>query len=69
MLSIEVSLLLFAEAESPEELQKMLDVVSEYSRLYRFRFNRDKSNVMVFGAKKVANKFYLGKEELEIVNI
>ena len=51
-----VSLLLFADdivliAESPQMMQKMLDVVYNYSKKYRFRFNQSKSNIMIFGRK------------------
>ena len=74
--NVNVSLLLFADdivlmAESEENLQKMLDVVAEHSRLFRFLFNKDKSNVMIFGqAKNSVNrqKFYLGQDELKIVD-
>jgi hypothetical protein len=40
-------------AETPDDLQRMLDVVSEYSRKWRFRVNpkKGKSEVMVFGRK------------------
>ena len=63
-----VSLLLFADdtvlmANSERELQKMLNIVNEY----RFTFNKDKSNVMIFGKKRGTEKFYLGKDELKIV--
>jgi len=75
---IEVSLLLFADdivlvAESASDLQLMLNVVDEYSKLFRFRVNRGKSNVMIFENKREGNraetilKFYLGQGELEIV--
>ena len=52
-----VSLLLFADdfvliAEDQRMLQRMLDVVYQYSKKYRFRFNKDKSNVMVFGRRR-----------------
>src|SRR2546429_9592506 len=45
-----VSLLLFADdivlvAENAKMLQEMLDVVYQYSR---FKFNKDKSNIMIF---------------------
>ena len=72
--NIEVSLLLFADdivlmAESEQALQNMLRVVSEESRKYRFKFNKDKSNVMIFGTGKIpSQKFYLGEEELKIVD-
>jgi len=63
-----LSLLLFADdivlvAESEEMLQKMLDVVYQYSRKYRFLFNQGKSNVMIFGRRRGREKFYLGKSE------
>ena len=66
-----LSLLLFADdivlvAESAKMLQKMLDVVYRYSKAYRFCFNKDKSNVMVFG-RKTGQKIYLGEKELQIV--
>jgi hypothetical protein len=44
----------------------MLDVVHQYSRKYRFKFNQDKSNIMIFG-RKGKQKFYLGKSELKVV--
>ena len=54
---IEMSLLLFADdivlvAENAKMLQKMLEVVYKYSTKFRFRFNREKSNVMIFGKKE-----------------
>ena len=46
----------------------MLNVVYNYSKKYRFRFNRDKSNVMVFGMRgKCKDKFRLGEIERQIV--
>ena len=39
----------------------------EYSKIFRFRFNKDKSNVMIFG-RKGNHKFRLGESELEIVD-
>ena len=70
-----VGLLLFADdvvlvAEDRKMLRKMLRVVYKYSKKYRFRFNLDKSNVMIFGTnnnQQEYNKFYLGKKKLEIV--
>jgi len=67
-----VSLLLFADdivliAESPQMMQKMLDVVYNYSKKYRFRFNQSKSNIMIFG-RKCNEKFRLGENELEVVD-
>ena len=53
-----VRLLLYADdivllAESASDLQKMLDVVSAYSKQWRFRVNpkKGKSEVMLFGRK------------------
>ena len=53
-----VRLLLYADdivllAESAKDLQKMLDIVTQYSRQWRFRVNpkKDKSEVMLFGRK------------------
>src|SRR3984957_15453610 len=48
-------------------LQEMLDVVYRYSRKYRFKFNKDKSNIMIFGKKGDMRKFRLGESELELV--
>ena len=68
-----VSLLLFADdivlmAENARMLQEMLDVVYNYSKKYRFCFNKEKSNVMVFGMrKKCQDKFRLGENDLKIV--
>jgi hypothetical protein len=47
-------------------LQQMLDVVHKYSKIFRFRFNKGKSNVMIFG-RKCDKKFRLGESELDIV--
>jgi hypothetical protein len=67
-----VSLLLFADdivliAENAKMLQQMLDVVYNYSKKCRFRFNKDKSNIMIFG-KKNMTKFRLGESELQVVH-
>ena len=64
-------LLLFADdivliADNPRMLQSMLNVCNEYSKKYRFRFNEDKSNVMIF-CRKCKQKFCLGESELKIV--
>jgi len=67
-----VSLLLFADdivlvAESEKMMQEMLDVVYNYSRKSRFRFNKDKCSIMIFG-KKIRKKIFLGESELQVVN-
>ena len=64
--------LLFADeivlvSENPKMLQKMLDIVKRYSQKFRFRFNQDKSNVMIFGRRDKNQKFRLGESELQIV--
>ena len=70
---IVVSLLLFADdivliAEDDRMLQDMLEVVYQYSKKYRFRFNKDKSNVMIFGKRKIGEeKYRLGESELQRV--
>ena len=53
-----VRLLLYADdivllAETPKDLQNMLDIVTSYSRRWRFRVNpkKGKSEVMLFGRK------------------
>ena len=66
-----VSLLLFADdvvllAENHAMLQRMLAVVYKCSRKYRFRFNQDKSNVMIFG-RGMMKQFYLGDKVLAVV--
>ena len=69
----DVSILLFADdivliAEGPERLQKMLDLVYEYSRKWRFSFNIGKSNVVIFqkrGRRPADIQFQMGGEVLE----
>ena len=39
-------------ASSPEELQKMLDIMYTYSNNWRYRLNASKSKVMIFGSAK-----------------
>ena len=68
-----VRLLMYADdivllAESARDLQNMLDVVTAYSRRWRFRLNpkKGKSEVMIFG-KKPRNKdrkWWLADEEI-----
>jgi hypothetical protein len=70
-----LKLLLYADdivllAETEEDLQAMLDVVTEYSRKWRFRVNpkQGKSEVMVFGRRvkeKKARTWMLGGEQIE----
>jgi len=70
-----LSLLLFAGdivliAEDRKQLQKLLDIVFEYSIKWRFKFNIDKSKIVVFSKKliKTLRHYYLGIQELEVVD-
>lgn len=56
--------------ETPEGLQKSLDVAYKYSLKWRFKFNcgKDKSAVIVFGRKKKGLKWSLGDSALDIVD-
>src|SRR3954471_16215839 len=67
--------LLFADdlalcAGSSQELQKLLDIVYDYSWRWRFRFNIAKSNIVQVAGKKknvLRGEYYLGIEKLKIV--
>ena len=48
-------------------MQEMLDVVHKYSQKNRFKFNKDKCKIMIFGKKINNKKFRLGGSELEVV--
>ena len=70
-----VRLLLYADdivllAESAKDLQKMLDIVTQYSRQWRFRVNpkKGKSEVMLFG-RKPRNRTWGRNRRDEYVNI
>ena len=57
-------------ASSPEELQKMLDIVHAYSNKWRYRLNPSKSKIMIFGAakpKSLGVNVTLNGQPLEIV--
>src|SRR5690606_41814686 len=68
---VELSILLFADdialvADNVRDLQAMLVVADEYSKMYRFGFNGSKSNVVVFSGNrkvKLEEKLYLGEIE------
>ena len=70
---VELSILLFADdialvADNVRDLQAMLVVADEYSKMYRFGFNGSKSNVVVFSGNrkvKLEEKLYLGEIELD----
>jgi len=72
----QVCLLMYADdvvllAETREDLQKMLDIVTTYTRKWRFRVNpkKGKSDVMLFGRKprksEEERKWSLGGVEIE----
>lgn len=70
-----VPLLLFADdiglvACSKREMQKLLDIVHQYSRKWRFLFNVKKCKVVVFTTKRKADNkpLHLGSERLEETN-
>ena len=59
-------------ANSPEELQAMLNIVHTYAGKWRYNLNAGKSFVMVFGESPHSRtqarsswKWYLGSEEVE----
>ena len=58
-------------ADRPEQLQAMLDVVSNYAHKWRFRMNTasGKSNVAVIGPERRTkiSKWFLSGEELKRV--
>jgi len=72
---LSINHLLFADdlalcAGSRQEMQKLLDLVYDYSWTWRFLFNITKSNVVLVAGKKkhvLAGDYYLGLEKLKIV--
>ena len=54
-------------AESDNELQNMLDVVSNYANRWKLRFNASKCGVLVVGQKKRGKLWHLGKEGIKEV--
>jgi len=69
---VELNSLFFADdivimASSKEDLNKLLDIVSEYARKWRFEVNISKSKYMVFGKESKRTKIKLNGEELERV--
>ena len=54
-------------AESDNELQSMLDVVSNYANRWKLRFNGSKCGVLVVGQKKRGKLWRLGKEGIKEV--
>ena len=54
-------------AESPEELQKMLDRMGQYAEEWKFSFNASKSKTMVVGATSGSERWRINGEEMEEV--
>ena len=57
-------------AGTRQEMQKLLDLVYDYSWKWRFLFNISKSNVVLVAGKKkhvLVGDYYLGLEKLKIV--
>jgi len=54
--------------DSESELQRMLDVVSEYAQRWKLRFNASKCGVLVVGQKKRDKLWRLGREEIKEVD-
>ena len=54
-------------AESDNDLQNMLDVVSNYANRWKLRFNASKCGVLVVGQNKRGKLWHLGKEGIKEV--
>jgi hypothetical protein len=59
-------------APTAEKLQALLDLLAKHAHKWRFRFNANKSNVMVFGTKRQiaeadAEHFQLGPDAIDVV--
>ena len=54
-------------AESPDELQKMLDMMGQYAEEWKFSFNASKCKTMVVGATSGSEKWRISGEEMEEV--
>ena len=52
-------------AESPDELQAMLNIVSSYALRWRYQLNLEKSTIMVFGESNCTRKWYLSGSEIQ----
>ena len=50
-------------AESPDELQKMLDMMGQYAEEWKFSFNASKSKTMVVGAASGSERWRIRGEE------
>ena len=52
-------------AESPDELQKMLDMMGQYAEEWKFSFNASKSKTMVVGATSGSERWRISGKEME----
>ena len=57
VLYLKIFVLLYADdtvllAESPEELQQLLDIFSQYCRTWKLKVNTSKTKVLIFGIRK-----------------
>ena len=50
----------------PDELQKLLDIAYEHSRIWRYRYGMSKCKVMIHGASARTTPWKLGEKEVEI---
>ena len=56
-------------ADNETFFQQSLNSFNNYCEVWKLKINKDKSKVMIFGAKKTdCFSFYIGKTKLEIVN-
>ena len=56
-------------ADNETSFQQSLNSFNNYCEVWKLKINKDKSKVMIFGAKKTdCFNFYIGKTKLEIVN-
>ena len=70
---LKLNIMLFADdlillGSSRKELQNLIDIVWEYSNIWKFTFNSNKSKVVVFGKIAPRGSYFLGFEQLEVVN-
>jgi len=71
---LKLNILLFADdiillGSDRKELQRLMDIVWEYSEIWKFTFNSKKSKIVVFGKKVVLRgRYFLGFQQLEVVS-
>ena len=57
-------------AESADQLQKALNKLDEYCKIWSLKINISKTKIVIFAKGKVRSfpKFYVGKDEIEVTN-